>query len=99
MKPNYGHDGNLFYEQLRCQVVHAYTSSNANFAFDLMTDKGEKTQNGVTPAIRQRLHLATFVSQLEEVVDRFLIDIKTDPILKQRAIDMYNQFGIFSQTP
>jgi hypothetical protein len=99
MKPNYGHDGKLFYDQLRCQVVHAYTSSNAAFAFDLMTDQTEKSKNWTFPAARQRLDLATFVSQLEDVVDRFLNDIKTDAAIQQVAIDMYKKYGIFSENP
>jgi hypothetical protein len=95
----YGYDGKVFYEQLRCQVVHAYTSSDKTFAFDLMHSHKEEQRKSSEPVNRQRLDLETFVKQLEEVLTSYLNEIKNNKQIRDIAIKNYKQFGIFSENP
>ncbi len=95
----YGYDGAKFYDQLRCQVVHAYTSSDSGFAFDLMHTSEQVQQIWEQPVDRKRLDLDTFVNQLEQVLDKYLNEIKADNDIRKLAIENYLQFGIFSENP
>jgi hypothetical protein len=95
----YGYEGEKLYDQLRCSVVHAYTSSDNAFAFDLMHNNQQEQKTWSQPANRERLDLETFVQQLEQVLDQYLHDIKTDESIRILAIKNYQQFGIFSENP
>jgi hypothetical protein len=95
----YGHDGERFYEELRCQLVHGYTSSSTKFAFDLITDDNEPKHNWEAPKDRQRWYLDKFVAELEEVLEEYLHEIKNDPQIRALAVSRYKTNGIFSEHP
>lgn len=51
----YGYEGEKLYDQLRCRVVHAYTSSDEAFAFDLMHNNQQELGAWSQPKNRKRL--------------------------------------------
>lgn len=95
----YGYQGDKFYKQLRCSVVHAYTSSDSTFAFRLMHSDQEPEYERAEPDDQERLNLVTFVRQLEEVLTLYIEEIKSIKEIREIAIQNYRQFGIFSRNP
>ncbi len=94
----YGYEGVKLYDQLRCRVVHAYTSSDEAFAFDLMHNNQQDLKAWPRPIARERLDLETFIQHLAQVLDNYMHEIKTDESIRKLAIKNYRQFGIFSET-
>lgn len=93
----YGYQGEKFYDQLRCKIVHAYIASDSAFAFRLMHSNEEIQHGRSQPVNRERLNLVTFVRQLEEVLTLYIEEIKSNKEIRDVATQNYRQFGIFSR--
>jgi len=77
------------YRDLRCKLVHNYSEGGFYWLKDAKPEFHGKTESG-----RTIINLENFISDLENAFNKFMKEIQSDPLKKQKAIDRYNSIGI-----
>lgn len=94
--PNGKYDERRLYESLRCGLVHMFTIKDRKYAL---------THNNPTNHLKSTddghivLNAGNFRDDLFSAAQKYFNDVQADPLLLQKLIDRYNNYGFLDLQP
>jgi hypothetical protein len=86
------YDASKLYQDLRCKLVHNY-SEGGSYAF---TDNHPELHNTKTSDGRIMINLENFISDIENVMNTYFNELKTDDEIFRLAQARYDKLGILT---
>ena len=89
------YDASKLYQDLRCKLVHNY-SEGGSYAF---TDNHPEQHKNKIPDGRIMLNLEDFISDIEDVLNKYFDELRADDEIFKLAQNRYAKLGILKIIP